>query len=97
MSISHFAFQASTETGAAGVSTGVETWDILSASIIYQARKRANIGTTSVPSVRWHHLSEMTTKGSGIGNRKLPVNIERDRRSDMEVDYSKAEIQFAVR
>lgn len=41
--------------------------------------------------------SEVTTKGSTIGNRKLPVNIERDQRSNMEVDYSKTEIQFAVK
>lgn len=68
----------------------------VSVSIINQARKRTNIGTTSMPSVRWHHLSEMTTKGSGIGNRKLPVNIETDQRSNMEVDYSKAQKHFAV-
>lgn len=40
-----------------------------------------------MPSVRWHYLSEMTSKGRGIGNRKLPVNIKRDQRSNMEVDY----------
>lgn len=69
----------------------------VSVSIMYQVRKRSNIGTTSMPSNRWHHLSEMTTKGSGEGNSKFPLNIERDQRTNVEVDYSKAEIQFAVR
>lgn len=70
MNISHLAFQASTETDAAGASTGVEIQDILSQWISFtKLRKRSNIDTTSMPSAGWHHLSEMTTKGSGVGSR----------------------------
>lgn len=37
------------------------------------------------------------TKGNSIGKKKLPENIERDKRSNMEMDHSKAEILFEVR
>jgi len=69
----------------------------VSVSIIYQVRKRrlsANISTACEkdPYCLLDGNSEVTTKGNSIGKKKLPVNIERDQRSNMEVDCSTADI-----
>lgn len=92
--IRHLAFQTSTETDAAGISTGVETWDILSQWVSFTKRGRGPI-LALLPC----HLSPLWGDHQRQQSRQHKASYKYCSRPkiSMEMDCSKAEIQFAVR